>query len=94
MENKNQTRTPADAAQQKPGFGSNSQSQANARAPQGSQTAGAQKSSSSQYDQSQKQGTSGMQKSTVNSSRTDENADKDRHEDESFKSSNKDSKKI
>lgn len=79
MENKNQTRTPVEAAQ-KPGIGSN-QAQSNVRAPQGSQSSSAQKAITSHSDESQK--------SASDRSR----ADKDLKKDDSFKTSSKDSRK-
>lgn len=79
MENKNQ-RSEVKAGQQ--------QSQTNVRAPQGSQ-ASTQKAGSSQFDQSQKSGISGSQKSALDNKRMDQ----DLEEEDSFKSS-KDSKDL
>ena len=96
MENKNQRSEVKAGQQQKPGFGTNSQTQTNVRAPQGSQTSGTQKASPSQSEQSQKSAISGSQKSALDNSRRDENLD----EEDSFKSSkgskdlSRDSRKI
>ena len=73
MENKKQSQTgvQAQAGQQKPGFGSNNQSQSGMRAPQGTQTTDAQKASQ------QKQNISGSQRDSSTSSRVDQDFAKD-----------------